>query len=192
MTEENEKKYKILIIGEASVGKTSIMCRYADNFFPENYKSTIGIDFRIKKINHKNDKFKIQILDTAGQERFRSIGNSYYREVRGIFIVFDLTDKDTFNQLDYWLQSINDVVDNQNIIILANKCDLKEEVTDDEINNYIIKTNYDIIKVSARKNININQAFKKMINLIKNHRDPERDSFMLKKKKTKKKKKQCC
>ena len=103
-----------------------------------------------------------------------------------------MTDKDTFNQLDYWLQSINDVVDNQNIIILANKCDLKEEVTDDEINNYIIKTNYDIIKVSARKNININQAFKKMINLIKNHRDPERDSFMLKKKKTKKKKKQCC
>ena len=182
MSEENEKKYKLLIIGEASVGKTSIMCRYVDNSFSENYKSSVGIDFRIKQINHKNDKFKVQIIDTAGQERFRTIGKSYYREVRGIFIVFDLTDKDTFEQLDYWIQSINEVVYIQNIIILANKCDLQAEVTDDEINNYKNKTNYDIIKVSAKNNINIKESFKKMINLIKNDRDPERDSFVLKKK----------
>ena len=98
---------KILIIGDAGVGKTCVLLRYADNTFTENYFSTIGFDYKTKDIEVNGLKVRLQIWDTAGQERFRGITQSYYRGAHGIIVAYDVTDKKSFeNATTMWLEEI--------------------------------------------------------------------------------------
>ena len=104
------------------------MTRFADDQFTENYVTTIGVDFRFKTMIVMDKVIKVQVWDTAGQERYRSITNAYYRGAEGILIVFDLTNKESFRNIENWIKEVtvytgNDVV----IICLGNKSDLKKE-----------------------------------------------------------------
>ena len=176
---KNLRQFKILLVGDSSVGKTSIMSRYANNSFPENYQTSVGVDYRIKELKRKKNKTMIQILDTGGQDKFRSVAKSFFREVNGIFIIFDLNDKDTFTGLDYWVEEVRNTVNDSKVIVLGNKSDLKEEVSDELINKFKEEKNLDIYKVSAKQNKNIKEAFEKMIHLIRHNPDADIESFSL-------------
>lgn len=119
---------KLLMIGEASVGKSSLLQRYVDDDFQINWIATIGIDIRLKMEQISGQQFKVQIWDTAGQERFRAITRRHFQGVDGCCIVFDVTSRQTFERLPYWIDMANASLDN-NVprVIFGNKIDLIEK-----------------------------------------------------------------
>ena len=120
--------FKILIIGDSSVGKSNILLRYSDNIFHENFLPTIGVDFKIQNLNIQNQSIKLNIWDTAGQERFKTITATYYKGAHGVMIVFDLTDRNSFNNVNSWLNEVKKHAGGQVVkMIIGNKCDLSEE-----------------------------------------------------------------
>ena len=191
MSYNSKKILKILIAGDSSVGKTSLMNIFTDNQFPENYQSSIGIDFKIKEITHDSNNYKLQIIDTAGQKRFHNITKNYFHEADGIFLVFDMADEYSFQSLDYWIKLIKDAIESPKIIILGNKCDLNESIniTEEQIKEYKDKSGYQIFQVSAKDRTNIDQVFLLLIDLINNKPIPSNLSFYLKEKENKKQKK---
>ncbi|ELP87618.1 hypothetical protein EIN_146120 [Entamoeba invadens IP1] len=119
--------FKILVIGESGVGKTAIMQRYCENTFDPVYISTVGVDFNPKIVNCNDKVIKMQLWDTAGQERFRNITTSYYRGTQGVLIVFDMTDKFTFEKVITWFQDVmeHNMVESPVIYLVGNKLDLE-------------------------------------------------------------------
>lgn len=99
--------FKLLMVGESQVGKSSLLLRFSDDKFSPNFLTTIGIDFRIRSITVNNQAVRLQIWDTSGQERFRSITTSYFRGAHGMILVFDLTDRESFKQIRYWMNTIS-------------------------------------------------------------------------------------
>ena len=160
--------FKLLIIGESGVGKTCLLLRFTDDSFTANHLTTIGIDFKIKIINIENKIIKLQIWDTAGQERFRTITTSYYKGAHAIVIVFDITDKDSFEHVKVWMQDI-DKFAKQGVmrILVGNKCDLEHQraVTKDQGNEMALKYGIKYIETSAKDTINIEELF---VNTAKN------------------------
>ena len=107
------------------VNYADVPIRFTDDCFSENFSTTIGVDFKIRTLDVKGDrKAKIQIWDTAGQERFRAITHSYYRNADGIFIVFDVTNNKSFENVDTWFQSVKKLANHSKIVIVGNKSDL--------------------------------------------------------------------
>jgi len=104
---------KLLMIGDSAVGKTSLLLRYANDTFSSTFITTIGIDFKIKTVHLSGKKVKLQIWDTAGQEQFRTITRSYFRGAQGIVLVYDITDRRTFNSVRSWMAQITDHADQQ-------------------------------------------------------------------------------
>lgn len=158
------KSYNIrsVFTGESNVGKSSIILRYTDNFFDKCIQSTIGIDFRLKKINVGNDTISLQLWDTAGQEKYRSITNSYYKNVYLFFIVFNITDRDTFNKIEQLLDVIEtESFSDKKYVLIGNQLDnvIERQVSYDEANDFAIKNNMDYYEVSAKNNINIDTMF---------------------------------
>ena len=100
--------FKLLLFGDSSVGKTCILFRFCDDAFNTTFRSTIGIDFKIKTIELRGNKIKLQIWDTAGQEKFHTITTSYYRGVLGIMLVYDITNSQSFNNIAKWLRKIQE------------------------------------------------------------------------------------
>ena len=99
---------KFVIIGDSGVGKSSILIRFADQTYIETYISTIGVDFRFRTIEVNSQRLKLQLWDTAGQERFNAITKCYYRGAQGLFIVYDVCDRRSFNQVPVWIESVRD------------------------------------------------------------------------------------
>lgn len=156
--------YKIIIIGDSNVGKSSLVLRYCDNKFIQNFISTIGIDFKIKTIEIDGMKIKVQIWDTAGQERFRSISKAYYRGSHGIILVYDVTDKQSFNNLKIWINQLNDMKEKP-CVVVGNKVDTdKREVTYEDAKNFL--TGYDYFETSAKNNIGVNEMFEYLIQKV--------------------------
>jgi len=98
--------FKILLVGDSGVGKSSLLLRFTDDMFQETFISTIGVDFKIRNVTINDKVVKLQIWDTAGQERFRTITSSYYRGAHGIIVVYDITDQVSFNNAKMWLNEI--------------------------------------------------------------------------------------
>ena len=198
-----EISFKLILAGDAGVGKTSLIVRYAEKEFEENYSTTIGIDFKIKKITRKGYKINLQIFDTAGQERFRSISKTYFKNVDGIFLIFDLTEKSSYENLDSWIDSINEGVDDPQelkSILLGNKSDKKEQKIFEE-NEIKKKFKYPYLETSAKKGTNVIKAFEEMIDLIIKDKTKEEimreqcknyNKINLDKKMKKKDKVECC
>lgn len=163
--------FKILLIGDSSTGKSSILTVYTDQIFNETFMSTIGVDFKIKTIQIDNRDVKLQIWDTAGQERFRTITTSYYRGVHGIFAVFDLSDRISFRNITNWLDEIARYApENVPIILIGNKSDLPREISEIDAKKFADERNLIYFETSAKKNININESFDRMCNiLVKKH-----------------------
>ena len=122
---DEELKFKVLLLGNSEVGKTSMLRRFCDDTFEQDSLSTIGIDARTKLINHNNKKIKLDIWDTAGQERFLSITKNTYKGSDGIILIYDLTNKESFKNINTWLKGISENIDINKtcFVLVGNKCD---------------------------------------------------------------------
>ena len=193
MSNKNYIIKKIILVGDAGVGKSSLFLKYDSNKFLDNYNATIGVDYIFKNIEKEDINLRLQIYDTAGQERYRSLIPNYIKNSDGIFLVFDLTKKNTFVDLDRWLELIGEQkkIDKDNLIILGNKLDLVDsrEVTDEDIELFKRNHDFQIFTVSAKTKDNLEECFEEMINLIiKNMNENEignNNSKILKKNKNK-------
>ena len=123
---------KILIIGESGVGKSSILLRFTDDAFDPEISATIGVDFKVKVITVDGNKVKLAIWDTAGQERFRTLTPSYYRGGQGAILVYDVTNRESFQKIEDWLNELETYTTNHDMIkmLVGNKCDKEDERQD--------------------------------------------------------------
>jgi small GTP-binding protein len=147
--------FKIVLIGDSGVGKSSLLSRYFDNEFMEYYNATIGVDFKAKEISVKEKTAKLQIWDTAGQERFRNITTSYYRMAHCFVLLFDTTNRESFYNLDYWYGEIEKHKTKDALFILiGTKKDLKDnrEVFIEPIKNFAVSKNMKYFETSAKTN----------------------------------------
>jgi small GTP-binding protein len=116
---------KILLLGDANVGKSSLMLSFTEGEFKEGLIGTAGVDYKLKNIQYEGKSLKIQIWDTAGQERFRTLTKSYYKGAAGIILVYDVCDEVSFHNVEEWLKRIEENVDSSvEILLLGNKIDL--------------------------------------------------------------------
>jgi len=167
---EYDYLFKLLLIGDSGVGKSCLLLRFADDTYTQTYISTIGVDFKIKTIDLEGKTVKLQIWDTAGQERFRTITSSYYRGAHGIIIVYDVTDKESFNNVKHWIQEINKyAADGVQKLMVGNKCDLqsKKVVSYDEAKEFADSEGIQFMETSAKNSHNVEEAFRKMAGEIK-------------------------
>ena len=181
---------KLLTLGETDVGKSSILLRYSENKFLNAKAATIGIDMKSKIIKKGNDKIKVSIYDTAGQEKFRTIIKSYYKGANGVLLIYDITKKHTFEKLDYWLEDLKNNADDINdlfIFLIGNKCDLDErrEVSFEEANDYSKKKELPYIEVSAKTGKNVKKLFDEtikgaMIKLMEKNKNEDDNSDIIK------------
>ena len=170
---KNIYRYNVILVGDCSVGKTSIINRFIDNRFNRNLKNTINIEFRIKSIKYdSNTVIDLKIWDTCGEEKFHSITKNFYHDADGIFIIFDLSNIKSFNNIKLFLKDINDVcnMNNKTIMIIGNKNDIpiiEQKVKDKDINKLIEKYNeIKYLDVSARSGNNIGEMFFQMCKLL--------------------------
>ena len=154
---------KIVTLGDSMVGKTSIVYRYFENKFNESILSTIGIDFKTKYIKVRDASVKVLIWDTAGQEKFRNIAKQYYQGANGVLLVFDVSDRKSFERIEYWINEIkqNNKIDSMYLVIVANKIDLinKRVVTKEEAEKYAEKNNISYFEVSAKTGEGVHEMF---------------------------------
>ena len=164
--------YKIILVGDISVGKTSIIRRYINNSFSDDYNCTIQADQQTKIIEEdENTSIRLNIWDTVGQEKFRSITRQFYHDCQGAFIVFDLSRKKSFEEMQVWLNDIKNYGNNDTvIIILGNKSDLsmEREISSNDIKDKLneLDEEYIYFEVNAKNGNNISMAFDKMKKLI--------------------------
>ena len=159
---------KIIILGDMMVGKTTFLLKYIDNFAPKLYISTMGIDYKIKKIKYKDIDVLLQIWDTAGQERYKVITKSFVKGADAIIYMYDITNKESFINIKKWIEDTDEYSFNAKKIIIGNKIDMEEkrEVSDEMKDNLINEMNIEIMEVSAKnENNNINEVF---VVLLKN------------------------
>ncbi|XP_050093476.1 uncharacterized protein LOC126576303 isoform X2 [Anopheles aquasalis] len=174
--EKREHLYKILVIGELGTGKTSFIKRYVHQFFSQNYRATIGVDFALKVLNwDQNTIIRLQLWDIAGQERFGNMTRVYYKEAVGAFIVFDVTRSATFDAVIKWKQDLDSKVqlpDGKPIpcILLANKSDQQKQgivTTPAKLDEYVKEHGFaGWFETSAKENVNIEEAAKSLVNKI--------------------------
>ena len=192
---------KLLLCGNSGVGKTSIFKRYYENKFEGNYTTSIGIDFQTKEIKYNDKLYSVHLIDTAGEERFRSITSSYFRMAEYYLLVFDLTNKNSLMALSSWIESLKEHIEKPKYIILGNKSDLEKNlIPEQEINEVLndkdnLKINDEnFLKVSAKTGENINKTFEYILNIIEqtNDKDEQIIKQPIKKVKINKKKMKCC
>ncbi|CAD7942900.1 unnamed protein product [Amoebophrya sp. A120] len=128
MADDYDHLIKLLLLGDSAVGKSSLLMRFTEDKFEQNFVITIGVDFRMKTIERGNKKLRVQVWDTAGQERFRTITPAYYRSAMGVVMCYDITDDATFDNVEMWLNNLDQhgSSDVQKILI-GNKSDLEEK-----------------------------------------------------------------
>jgi len=174
MNPEYDYLFKLLVIGDSGVGKSCLLLRFADDIYSETYISTIGVDFKIKTIDIGGKTVKLQIWDTAGQEKFRTITSTYYRGAHGIAIVYDVTDLTSFNHLNMWLQEIErSAKDSVSKIIIGNKSDMtsKRVVETSSGKEFADKLGIPFLETSAKNATNVEQAFITMATDVKARMD---------------------
>ena len=193
--------FKILLLGDTSVGKSSFILRFCDDKFEEDSLTTIGLDQKNKFVKIEDKKIQLNIWDTAGQERFKSLAKNIIKGADGIVLMYDMSNYNSFKAIKTWIKNIKESIDitKVGIVIVGNKCDLPEDEikVDKEIKDDFEKEhNMKIIEASAKNSINVNDTFlvliKKMIELDlgkKKSDDDEEGPQKLRKSKTGKEKK---
>lgn len=166
ITEHKLSILKILLIGDTSVGKSSLLVRFVDETFLPDYVATVGIDFKIRTLEVDGRLVKLQIWDTAGQERVRTFTTSYYRGAMGIFVVFDVANRRSFDNTDYWVNNVREHANpNVAIMLIGNKCDLNpslREVSTEEAQAKAEEKGVPFIETSALQGVNVETMFREL------------------------------
>ncbi|MHA1144876.1 MAG: GTP-binding protein [Candidatus Helarchaeota archaeon] len=160
--------FKIVTIGEPAVGKTSLIRRFTTGKFSESYLKTIGADFTIKYLDYPDKRVLLQIWDLAGDSRFKWIRRDYYQEANGCLIVYDITRKETYDELDEWVENLRNYCGDIPSILMGNKVDLADQrkVTKEEGEAYSKKINVPFFETSASSGENVEESFKLLSDLL--------------------------
>mmetsp|Transcript_16427 Transcript_16427/g.35458 ORF Transcript_16427/g.35458 Transcript_16427/m.35458 type:complete len:204 (+) Transcript_16427:79-690(+) len=153
---------KLLLLGDSAVGKSSLLVRFCESRFEENFVLTIGVDFKWKQVERNGSKLKIQVWDTAGQERFRTITPAYYRAAMGVVFTYDITDRSTFDHVEYWVNQLDAHGDPQvQRILVGNKADLTEhrKVSTEDGEALASKFDMAFFETSAKTGSSVEDAF---------------------------------
>eukprot|EP00762_Andalucia_godoyi_P006346 ANDGO_05851.mRNA.1 Ras-related protein RABC1 len=160
--------FKVLLVGDSGVGKSSILLRYTEDSFEDEVPATIGVDFKTKFVDVRNKKIKLTIWDTAGQERFRTLTSSYYRNAQGVILVYDVGKRDTFENVVSWLREVDTYKNVPHIVLLlvANKIDTEKakwEVSADEGEEFAREHGMIFLQCSAKTRAGIQEAFDEVV-----------------------------
>jgi Ras-related protein Rab-1A len=169
-TSEYDFVFKILLIGNSAVGKSSLLMRFADDIFHETFLPTIGVDFKIRTIEHEGSKIKLQMWDTAGQEKFKTITAAYYKGAQGIVLVFDLCDKKSFADIKTWLSEVNRLSTDESVkILVGNKSDLinDRQVSKEEAERFAENEGMIYYEASAKNNSKVDTIFRHLSDAMK-------------------------
>ncbi|XP_029474563.1 ras-related protein Rab-3B isoform X2 [Rhinatrema bivittatum] len=180
--------FKLLIIGNSSVGKTSFLFRYADDTFTPAFVSTVGIDFKVKTVYRNEKRVKLQIWwapeargdegldgrnpclqDTAGQERYRTITTAYYRGAMGFILMYDITNEESYHAVQDWATQIKTYSwDNAQVILVGNKCDMDEDrvIPSEKGKHLAAQLGFEFFEASAKDNIHVKQVFERLVDII--------------------------
>ena len=167
--------FKVVLIGDTSVGKTNILSKYLSNEFDPDSKATVGVEFGTRDFKIENNTVKVQIWDTAGQERYRSITNAYYKGAKGSLLVYDITNPKTFENVDKWLSDLKTNAEEKiSVVLVGNKTDLEAErkirIEQGKEKAELFKLAF--IETSALNGNNIEKAFNELISdVYKNHHE---------------------
>uniref|UniRef100_A0A8C2N0F0 Ras-related protein Rab-35 n=1 Tax=Cricetulus griseus TaxID=10029 RepID=A0A8C2N0F0_CRIGR len=198
MARDYDHLFKLLIIGDSGVGKSSLLLRFADNTFSGSYITTIGVDFKIRTVEINGEKVKLQIWDTAGQERFRTITSTYYRGTHGVIVVYDVTSAESFVNVKRWLHEINQNCDDVCRILVGNKNDDPERkvVETEDAYKFAGQMGIQLFETSAKENVNVEEMFCISDIYIKIHKSSkitqQQQNDVVKLTKNSKRKKRCC
>ena len=175
LTEEYDLMFKILLLGDSGVGKSSLLLRYTKHEFNVDMRSTIGVEFALKYLKIDNFQLKVQIWDTAGMERYRSITSAYYKGAKGVIIVYDICREKSFENVDKWIEDFKSKADEDAVILLiGNKNDLddKREVNKEEAELKAQKNKFAFMETSAKDNNNVDKAFETLFKeIVNNYKD---------------------
>ncbi|KAK2949731.1 putative GTP-binding protein ypt3 [Blattamonas nauphoetae] len=169
MTEEYDYLFKIVLIGDSAVGKSNLLLRYTRNEFNVESQATIGVEFATRTIQYDGKTIKAQIWDTAGQDRYRAITSAYYRGAVGALLVYDISNRDSFENCDRWLRELKEHADpSVQILMAGNKCDLRHlrNVSTEEARTFAQHHNLSFIETSALHSTNVEAAFQTIIQEI--------------------------
>ena len=169
MSEIGDVKLKILILGDSAVGKTCLLLKFIDGFFPDTYISTIGVEYKVKIINKNNTNISLEIWDTCGQERYRSLSKSFMKGADGIIFQYDISDKKTFDHIKNWIRESEMENTGFQKIIVGNKIDLpleSRQVKKEIMEKFCNEKNIKGIEISAKTGDNVEKAFDLLIDLI--------------------------
>ena len=163
-------EFKVILIGDPGVGKTSILSRFVTNEFQSVYTSTIGVEFKTKDIYINNTTCaSFKIWDTCGQEKFRAITRQYFKNAKGVFLVFDLTNKETIKKLNVWLRDVKENIDNEFFVFLiGNKMDVKDRdiSISEEAKQFSNEKKINYYEISAKTGSGVYNIFEKMANKL--------------------------
>lgn len=162
--------FKLLLVGDSAVGKTSLLLNFTGGAFEEHQKNTVGVDLKVKMMRLREQLLKLTIWDTAGQERFRTLTSAYYRGAHGIILVYDITDRDSFANIKRWLEEVKIYSTNVDAVMMlvGNKTDRASErtVTTDEASDFARTHNMLYMEASAQSGECVQQAFEELIHKI--------------------------
>jgi len=170
--------FRICMVGDAGVGKTSLLTRFCDNTFNNNYTSTIGVDFKVVTLKYQNIITKLHVWDTAGQERFKSMAINYFRSSHGFMFIYDITEKESFENIQNWIDL---AFSNSNTVginfLVGNKSDIENQrqISKDTAKDFANEKNLIFFETSAKSNENVEKVFQfftyKLIQYFLNNKD---------------------
>lgn len=184
----------LILIGESEVGKSCFFTRYYENKFSNNFMTTVGIDKGIKIIKIKDTTYKLTLWDTAGQERFRSLPEKYYQNADGVLLLFDVSNRKSFENVDIWVESIKKSVKSttsKKVFLIGNKIDLERVVKKEEAIKKADDYGFKYFEASCKINMNLTEIMARMIYSCFNNLD-KNENISLEKSHKNKKKKKCC
>jgi small GTP-binding protein len=182
---DNKESIKIITLGNSDVGKSNYILRFTDDVFRQNYLLTTGMDFRTKEVTMKpdNKKYNVILYDTAGQERFKSISLSIIKKVDGVLLLYDITNKVSFESIQNWMNNIYSIKSEDfPVVLLGNKCDLESErkVSKKDGEELAAKYGIEFFETSNKDGINIKEACSKLIEEIIIHKKNKKDNNNIK------------